>query len=565
MSRGAGDSRRGRCRGAGRSAAAATVLGLALWAVPAAAQPVEGTILQIDGYEILVDLGSVDGVSPGEPVMLYRRIVVEHPVTHRRLEDRFPLGAEELSQVAERMSILVLDTPLSHAPAVGDTVVVRSAQTEPEEEEEVEGPGPGEGASCPACPAPQCPAAAVCELDPQARALIETFGRTLGQTLEQRITIWEGYLAANPGVSWSSAVAADVETLRGMLRTMRGGTPELGTGGAGRLGHTPPAQAFLGEPVDIVLAVDPRGALRLAQLHVRHQTERGYQVYDMEPDGDFYMRGRIPAEYVQLGGFEYFIVGVGTNGAEGPLGGSVDRPLQVPVADRVEAPPVRTDRSNLHTSFEYMDFYANEFARDYYYRFEADFRYVLGSWFYGLRMGFGIFDGQGGPVDGTDWSNSGTGASPQGISYRYGFTELEFKFHDLFYLLGWISVGGAAAWVAPDGSNWRPPEALVGGGGRIRIGRPTGTSLELGGGYTESIGYEANVSVNLALVENVPLRGHIIVTNMPVKEGDLGVRLVAEAGWQPASWFEFTALLGYGIRTINHQGFSTGLSASFLW
>jgi hypothetical protein len=66
-------------------------------------------------------------------------------------------------------------------------------------------------------------------------------------------------------------------------------------------------------------------------------------------------------------------------------------------------------------------------------------------------------------------------------------------------------------------------------------------------------------------VENVPLRGHIIVTNMPVKEGDLGVRLVAEAGWQPASWFEFTALLGYGIRTINHQGFSTGLSASFLW
>ena len=44
-----------------------------------------------------------------------------------------------------------------------------------------------------------------------------------------------------------------------------------------------------------------------------------------------------------------------------------------------------------------------------------------------------------------------------------------------------------------------------------------------------------------------------------------GVRLVAEAGWQPASWFEFTGLVGYGIRNIHHQGLSLGLAAAFLW
>ncbi|MBI5489162.1 MAG: hypothetical protein HY905_17635 [Deltaproteobacteria bacterium] len=551
----------------GRVWAAAVVLAgaLAARAAPASAQRVEGTILQIDGSEILVDLGSVDGVSPGEPVMLYRRVSVEHPLTHRRIEDRFPLGAEQLTQVAERMSILILDSPLSHAPAVGDTVVVVGTENAPEDETATDR-GPEEGAVCPVCPAPQCPATAVCELDPQAKALLEAFGRTLGQTLEQRIVIWEQYLAANPNLSWSAAVARDVDSLRAMLRTMRGGTPELGTGSQGRTGHAPPAQAFVGEPVEIALAIDPLTPLRLAQLHVRHEEERAYQVYDLEPDGDFYLRGRIPDEYVQLDWFEYFLVGVDANGAEGSLGGTVERPIRVPVVERVGAPPERTDRSNLHTSFEYMDFYANHFHRDYYLRFEADFRYVLGSWFYGLRMGFGIFDGQGGPVDGTDWAGNGDGTDPQGISYRYGFTEVELRFHELFYMMAWISVGGAAAWEDPnDASRSREPEALVGGGGKFRIGRPTGTNLELGGGYIESIGYEANVSVNLGLVEHVPLRGHIIVTNMPVKEGDLGVRLVAEAGWQPASWFEFTALLGYGIRNINHQGLSLGLSVSFLW
>lgn len=537
----------------------AVALLAATWAVPAAAERFEGTILQIEHNEVLVDLGRVDGVTPGTAVRLYRRIVVEHPVTHRRLEDRFPLGDEELAQVAERMSIIVLDAALDHPPKVGDTVVVTGT-----EQPGVE-PEPIDAASCPACPAAQCPVStAACELAPELRTLLTTFGETLGRPLEQRIAIWERYLSEHPDASWAGAVAADAEALRDALRALRSGAAGPGAGLQGRTGHAPPTEAFVGDPVELVLAIDPREALRLVQVHVRRADVRGYQAYDLEPDGDHYLRVRIPDEYVQEGGFAYFLVGVEPNGAEVGLGGSAGRPIEVPVSERVEAPPIRTDRSNLHASFEYVDFYANHLNRDYYLRFETDFQYVLGSWFYGLQMGFGIFEGLGGPVDVVDWSgNDDTRADPQPISYRYGFTQLEFRFHELFYVMGRISVGSARAYETEDGRS-EDPEALVGGGGRIRIGRPTGTNLELGGGYVEDLGYSADLSVNLGLVENVPLRGYIIVTDMPVR-GDLGVRLVAEAGWRPVSWFEFTVLAGYNIRTINHQGFSVGLGASFHW
>lgn len=554
MSRRAERRRRGRRRPAWPAAAA---LAVSAWAAPAQAQRVEGTILQIEENELLVDLGRADGVEPGNAVRLYRRVVVEHPLTHRRLEDRFPLGDESLDQVAERMSIIVLDAPLAHPPRVGDTVVVTgtgAAGPEP----------PPEAAACPACPATSCPAAAACELDPAVRTLLETFGRTLGQTLERRIEIWEDYLAEHPDVAWAGSVAADVHSLRSALGTMHAAAPARAAGSSARKGHEPPSQGFVGEPLEIVVAIDPRDALRLVQIHVRHEGEQGYQVFDLEPDGDFYLRARIPDEFVREDGFAYFLAGVDAEGTEVPLGGSAERPIRVPVVERFPAPPVRTDRSNLHTSFEYVDFFADAIQRDYYLRFEADFRYVLSSWFYSLRMGFGIFEGLGGPVDEVDWSGDDTTlVDPQPISYRYGFTEVEFRLHELFYVIGRISVGSARAYETPDGQS-ESPEALVGGRGRIRIGRPTGTNLEVGGGYIEDLGYEADLSVNLALVESVPLRGYIIVTDMPVR-GDLGVRLVAEAGWRPASWFEFTVLAGYNIRTIHHQGFSLGAAASFLW
>ncbi|MDI7269461.1 MAG: hypothetical protein QME96_15850, partial [Myxococcota bacterium] len=490
---------------------------------------------------------------------IYRRISVEHPVTRRTIEDRFPIGDETLHQVAERMSIVVLDTPLTHAPKIGDAVVlVRSDR--PVRYAEAQGP-----AACPVCPEPVYPAASACPaVDADHAAVLTAFGSTLGKPLSERVAIWERFLRSNQLSPWAAAVAADVEGLRAMLRESRTGALPGPQSREARVGHKPPTEAYVGEPVGIAVAFDPRDAFRLVQFHGRRVGERAYRTIDMAFDGDQYARLVVPDEFVQVGGFEYHMVAVTPQGVELAIAGNASRPILVTVSERTEEPPAGSGRSQLSTSFEYVDFYYRDLGRDYYLRFETDFRFKIDTWFYALRMGFGIFDGAGGPVDriDLDWMNPGY-REPQPISYRYGFAEIEIRLHDIVYLVSRLSFGSARAYDLGVGFS-EAPEALVGALGKIRIGHPDRTNLVLGGGYVEDLGYEAIVSVDLGLLDAVPLRGHIIVTDMPV-EADLGVRLVAEGGWRPWSWFEVTAHAGYNIRTINHAGFSLGVGTNFRW
>jgi hypothetical protein len=414
------------------------------------------------------------------------------------------------------------------------------------------------------CEAATCPEPPPCVVDRELADLVAAFGRTLGKPPQERIAVLEGYLAGHPASTWGPALRAEIQGFQALLRAGRGEQPAAGGVRSLRIGHVPPAETFLGEPVLIDLAVDPRAAFRLVQFHVRRAGENAYQTFDAVFDGDCYVRMRIPEEFVTPEGFEYFVVGVTGQGAERPFGGSPGSPIRVPVREREETPPVREMRSELNAKAEYVDFYATDLARDWYVRFETDFTYRLGFWFYDLRMGFGVLDGSGGPVSRIDREpDDPLYRDPQPISYRYGYTELEFRLHEIVYLIGRLSVGSARAYSLPDGRS-EAPEALVGGLGKIRIGRPDGTNLVLGGGYIEDLGYEALVSVNLGILDDFPMRGHVIVTDMPVEE-DLGVRLLAEFGWKATDWLEVDALLGYGIRTIHHAGFSAGLGTSFRW
>ena len=55
------------------------------------AQTIRGTILQIDGDDIVIDLGRAR-VSESQSLTVYRAIDVRHPITHRVLRDRFAIG-----------------------------------------------------------------------------------------------------------------------------------------------------------------------------------------------------------------------------------------------------------------------------------------------------------------------------------------------------------------------------------------------------------------------------------------------------------------------------------------
>lgn len=88
-----------------------------------ASQPVEGTVVSVDGQRIFVDLGEGSGAQPGQELTVYRKgEVFHHPLTGRplgRYEDH--LGYAQIrrvfSQFSESMFVSLPDQP---APEVGD-------------------------------------------------------------------------------------------------------------------------------------------------------------------------------------------------------------------------------------------------------------------------------------------------------------------------------------------------------------------------------------------------------------------------------------------------------------
>ncbi|MCA9546951.1 MAG: hypothetical protein KC613_21260, partial [Myxococcales bacterium] len=93
--------------------AAAVALALA---APAWADEVEGVVVAVDGGEIVLDVGRRQGVAPKTTLRLYRRLVVQHPVSGEQLEDRFPIGEVQPAEIGERLTIVRKPTKLARPP-----------------------------------------------------------------------------------------------------------------------------------------------------------------------------------------------------------------------------------------------------------------------------------------------------------------------------------------------------------------------------------------------------------------------------------------------------------------
>lgn len=89
------------------------------------AAPVEGVVVKVDGDEVVIDIGRAAGLPAGEPVHLFRRMVVQHPISGATIEDRFPIGAVTPAQVGELLSIVRDVGGLERPPVPGDYAVFR--------------------------------------------------------------------------------------------------------------------------------------------------------------------------------------------------------------------------------------------------------------------------------------------------------------------------------------------------------------------------------------------------------------------------------------------------------
>src|SRR5689334_9684177 len=86
-----------------------------------------GTVLAIQGEELVLDLGAGSGATDGATVEIWRPIKLKHPVTGKAIDDRFQIGSLDLLQVRTSMSLAKATAQLTRTAQVGDVVILQRA------------------------------------------------------------------------------------------------------------------------------------------------------------------------------------------------------------------------------------------------------------------------------------------------------------------------------------------------------------------------------------------------------------------------------------------------------
>ncbi|HSP81076.1 MAG TPA: hypothetical protein VLQ93_21315, partial [Myxococcaceae bacterium] len=210
--------------------------------------------------------------------------------------------------------------------------------------------------------------------------------------------------------------------------------------------------------------------------------------------------------------------------------------------------------SRLSTFAEYVDYGSRdaEGSRypDSYYRLEMDYLYRLFTQVGSLRLdairiGVGHLRGKV-PMLGPEGP---TGTVRTGLDY--GFSEVELGLSPYFGLAGRLVLGGNATGFT------------AGFGGRVRIGRPAGSRVELEGEYNAGLGAAATVRLAWDTVPRFPMSAAAQVTNIP--SGLPGVRLLYRADYELTEALLLGVQVGYQARTSVGGGPSFGFAASYGW
>lgn len=509
----------------------------ALLAGPASAADsvVQGVVVKVsaDG-EVIIDLGTTDGLPHDSAVQVYRRVEVVHPASGKKIVDRFSIGSLPLDDVGRLLSISNDWANLRRKPAVGDFVVFEPAPAQPVAALEPE--------------VPVTPA-----VDPSRAAVEAAFSQTLGRPYTERIQVWEDYLAAYPSTPYLDQVGKELTMLRAEVQRQREPTEERPGEPArliSRLGA--PRLATTDQPMQVHVAVAEAGLTETVRVLVRRKGALNYKTVAMERVGDRAWRADVPAELREPGLVEYFAEIVRTNGDLEPVGpgGRTIRTLEIqaPLAVRT----ADTGRSRATTRVEFVDFKAGE-GRDQFVRFESDYRYRIDrGTLDAFRVGVGIFDGVGGNVEDVEAGITRT------RQVNFGFAEVSLKLHRYFGLSFLASAGNHHQTQAGTA------EGVFGFGGSLRIGESDGTRLALGANFTDEIGNEAWTTFTLGAIDRVPLSAGVVVTNLPVG-AELGVSLELGAGYEVTDWLALGLTTGWNARTINHNGLTAGTSAVLRW
>jgi len=519
-----------------------------------------GTILQLDGADVLLDLGSTV-LSRAQKLTVYRGIEVRHPLSGKRLRDRFVIGQLSVTQTGQTLSLARAVEQPEHPFAVGDQVepeaqepAADGGETVPVDRSDRE-PAPREIAKPRAArpsPATEAPIA-----NDQA-ALGSAWFETLGKLPAARAQIYAAFLKRYPSTAYREALEREIAILRGLesderearqVRQARARVPALPT-----LELMPVSGARAGEAIELAGLLHSRVPLRSLVLHARPLSSPDYQRFPVQFDAGNHVRLQLPAALAETPGFGYFVEGVDALGRVVALSGTAEAPRLVPVA-APDAPPGTELRTRVRFSSELVSFQGTT-GRDYFLVSEGDFLYrlELGP-LLGLRVGYGNYTGRGGTVEQLDVR----GLPPVAAGFTYGFVESELGLHRLLGVATRVTVGLGR----PDGGEQTRSELTGGVQLRTRLGAADGTHLVLAGELMPEIGQRGYLGLHFEAIRSLPMAAEVVVTDQPVHSKELAVRLVYELGYRVSQRVALALRASYQLRTIAHAGPGLGLATSF--
>ena len=508
-----------------------------------------GLVVRIEDREIYFNLGRATGLARGDRLRIKRLIKLRHPVTGKMVSDWLPIGSATVTETGSKLTMAILAPDLLAQVKVGDileTLIEREEIVSTEPEPEPEPPPTPDPTPEVDRPLPEVPTA--------TREVLLVWQATAGKSIEARIAAWEGYLARNPDSPFAATLHEDLDILRALRERLRPTELSLEDHLVSGLDHSAPTRSLPNQAVELVFLVEDPSTLAAAWLHYRARGAASFKKATLASEGEFYLRGSIPAAAVAGPGVEYFVEIATHSGDVGTAVGSPDDPNVVVVesAPLTERFTDRVSRSRMSVRSTFIDF-ATFDARsgdhtDAFFLFEADFLYRLRGPIYGIRSGLGVISGKGGLANAVY-----TDAEPaQEAGFNYGYTELEVRGPARTAFRGRLVAGAGR-----DGFG-------LGVEGRFRIGHEDDTNLSLGASKIAEIGFLTDIRMQWDAVANVPIGLAVAVTDQP-NRGDLGVRLTTDVGWNALPWLQPTLRLSYQARTVVHSGLGVGLGLVFDW
>ncbi|MEI8254531.1 MAG: hypothetical protein WCJ30_02540 [Deltaproteobacteria bacterium] len=308
----------------------------------------DGTVVRVDTTDLVIDVGSETGATDGATYRLYRPIEVRHPITHRLMRDRFPIGELRITSLGRVLSLARPTAAVARPPAVGDELA--STSTPPATRVSAGRPGAATRSAPPAMEparigpaiAPPASSNVVPPMTSDERDALQTFLQSLGRLPEQRITLYGEFIARHPGSPLVATLRQDQRAMqtwvvqRARAEEAAAILAEDGSSSAPPAGppglHGERIVALdEGQSATVDLQITPGSNVTGALFNIRGGPGATFETSNAAIDTHGFIRVAVPDRYVHADGFDYFLEVVTHDGQHIPAFGDPENPVHVTV------------------------------------------------------------------------------------------------------------------------------------------------------------------------------------------------------------------------------------------